>query len=388
MSKSIENHPQTLAIHSGVYQDSQYNSVSTPIYQSSTFYCNDLESTPPHLYSRFSNPNRDAIQENLAILENGSDCFVTSSGTSAITLVLLLLNAGDHIICSQEVHGGTYMIIKKLLSRFNIESTFVNMSDLDVVKGAVEENTKMLWIESPTNPLLSIVDIEEVSKVAKAIGALSVVDNTLLTPFWQKPLNLGADISVHSTTKYINGHSDVVGGAIITKSKELGERVRFLCTCIGVGQAPFDAWLVLRGLKTLPIRLKAHELNAEKVVDFLINSSKIKKVFYPGLESHVGHEVAKKQQSSFGAMICFEVDRDKVDLSKFFAHLKIFKFAFSLGGVESIISHPWSKSHSCMSEVSRLGIGITPEIVRISVGLEHYEDLIKDLQTALDIASN
>lgn len=381
------SYPETMAIHNGVYKDEHYHSISTPIYQTSTFYAESLAAHSPYSYARFGNPTSKALEENINALEGGAGALATVSGNAAIFLVCLLLKKGEHLICSSAVHGGTMAIIEKVLARFGVEYSFVDLTDITALKKAIRLNTKLIWIETPSNPLLDVIDLKAVVQQARYAEALTVVDNTLMTPLWQQPFNFGIDLVVHSTTKYLNGHSDALGGAVVARTPELFNELSELSSLLGIGGHAFESWLILRGIKTLPYRLRAHEENASAIAQSLLSSPYINKIFYPGLATHPGHELAKKQQKSFGAIVCFEVNLEQIDLNQFFQSLKIFKLAYSLGGVESIISHPWSKSHSCLTERARLKAGITPSLVRLSVGIENKQDLIKDLQVALNNAA-
>lgn len=381
------SHLETDLIHKGGFCDKQYNSVSTPIYQTATFHSEGIESEPEYRYSRYSNPTRKALEDNLSALEGGYCSFVTASGNAAIHLVLALLKAGDHVICGTEVHGGTYLLIKEYLGKFGVESTFLDMGDAAEVKDAVRPNTKMIWVETPTNPLLRPVDIAAMVDVASYAEAWCVVDNTLMTPFWQRPMDFGADMVIYSSTKYLNGHSDVVSGAVVVKTEALAKQLQYWVSLLGVAGAPMDAWLVLRGMKTLPQRLRVHEHNAGVIAQFLEGHPLVKQVYYPGLDNFPGQDLVKRQQKSFGGIVCFEMNSEAADLNVFIGSLEYIRFSHSSGGVVSNISHLWSTSHNCLNEeVRRLG-GVTPELLRLSPGLEHCDDLIKDLQRAFKLAA-
>ncbi|MFT5387329.1 MAG: cystathionine gamma-synthase [Candidatus Omnitrophota bacterium] len=375
---------KTKSIHTGVYKDKSYNSVTTPIYPTSTFYFDKLGENKGYDYTRSGNPTRAALEENIAALEGGVGASATSTGMSAITAVLFYVQAGDHVIAGDDIYGGTYRLFNKVFPRMGIEFTFVNMRDEAEIRGAVKENTKMIWIETPSNPLLNIIDLESVIGIAKENKCISVVDNTFLSPYFQRPLEFGADIVLHSTTKYINGHSDVVGGAIIYATKELEETGKYHVNALGISEAPFDAWLVLRGLKTLGPRMEQHQKNAMAVAEFLEAHPNVKKVYYPGLKSHPQYDLIKKQQKGFGGMLSFELDTSKVDPDKLFSKLEYFCLAESLGGVESLIEHPWLMSHSSMGEEGLKKSGITQETIRCSIGIEDTEDLIEDLKKGLE----
>jgi len=375
---------RTKAVHTGVYKDKSYNSVITPIYPSSTYYFDELGKNKGYDYSRSGNPTRTALHENLAALEGGVGASATCTGMAAITAVMFLLKDGDHVITGNDIYGGTYRLFDQVFSHSGIEFSFINLRDLGAVKKAVKKNTKMIWIETPSNPLMNIIDIEACTAIAKKHTLISVVDNTFLSPYFQLPLELGADIVVHSTTKYLNGHSDVVGGAIIYADKKLEERCRFLVNALGVSESPFEAWLVLRGIKTLALRMEAHQENAMKAAQFLEKHKYVKKVYYPGLKSHPQQALIKKQMKGFGGMLSFELDTKKTPLKTFFSRLKIFSLAESLGGVESLIESPWFMSHASMGEKGLKASGITQETVRVSLGVEGANDLIDDLRRGLE----
>ncbi len=374
---------RTKAVHVGVYQDKSFNSVTTPIYPTSTFYFDKLGVNKGYDYTRSGNPTRTALEQNLAALEGGVGCSATSTGMSAITAVLFFLKSGDHVITGDDIYGGTYRLFNQVFPEMGIKFSFINMRDLNAVKRAITAKTKMIWIETPSNPLLNIVDLGAVIGLAKKRKILTVVDNTFLTPYCQKPFEFGADIVVHSTTKYLNGHSDVVGGAIIYGNKQLEERGRFLVNALGVSEAPFDAWLVLRGVKTLAQRMDAHQHNAMAIAQFLEQHKNVKKVYYPGLQSHPQRALIKKQMEGCGGMLSFELDTKKVSLDKFFQKVKIYCLAESLGGVESLVESPWFMSHKSMGEKGLKASGITKETIRVSVGIEGTQDLIDSLRQAL-----
>jgi len=374
---------RTKDVHTGVNIDKTFNSVITPIYPTSTFYFDEIGKNKGYDYTRSGNPTRAALEANIAALEGGVNCSATATGMAAITATMFFLKPGEHIITGDDIYGGTYRLFNAVLKPMGYDFSFINMRDLKAVKAAVKKNTKMIWIETPSNPLLNIIDMEAVITIGRKARALSVVDNTFLSPYFQKPFEFGADMVVHSTTKYINGHSDVVGGAIIYSRKELQERGRYLVNALGVSQSPYDAWLVLRGVKTLAPRMEAHQANAIKVASFLEGHKNVKKVYYPGLESHPQPELIKKQMKGFGAMLAFELRTSKVPLNKFFKKLNYFALAESLGGVESLAESPWFMSHASMGEAGLKASGITKETVRVSVGIEDADDLIADLDQAL-----
>ncbi|HOQ84434.1 MAG TPA: PLP-dependent aspartate aminotransferase family protein [Phycisphaerae bacterium] len=374
---------ETLSVHEGVYKDTAYNSVTTPIYPSSTFAFERIGQHKGYDYTRSGNPTRQALADNLAALEGGTGAWVTCTGMATFTTLGYLFKAGDHIVTGKDIYSGTIRFLNTVLPTHGVETSFVNMSDPDEVRKAIRPNTKAVLIETPSNPLLNIVDIAAITAVAREHGLLSIADNTFMSPYFQRPFEFGVDIVVHSTTKYLNGHSDVVGGAIITRDAKLGERIAFLVNALGTACSPFDAWLVLRGVKTLAYRMEAHQRNAMTVARFLADHPKVKKVYYPGLETHPGHALAKKQMRGFGGMVSFDADLDKVNLDEFFARLELFSLAESLGGVESLIEQPWTMSHSSISEQARTEGGISPSTVRMSLGIEHPDDLVADLRAAL-----
>jgi cystathionine gamma-synthase len=374
---------QTQAIHTGVNKDTSYNSVMTPIYQTSTFRFEDIGVTKGYDYTRTSNPTRKALEENIAALEGGAGAVAVATGMAAIATTLHLFKSGDHIICTHDCYGGTDRILRTYQELFNIEVSYVNLADLSRLPAAFRANTRAVWIETPSNPMLNILDVAAIAGIAHAHGALAIVDNTFLTPVNQRPFDLGADIIVHSTTKYLNGHSDVVGGAVVGKTQAHAERLQYLCNALGQGASPFDCWLVLRGIKTLVPRMRFHEQNAAKVAEFLAAHPKVKKVFYPGLKSHPGHELARKQQSGFGGMVTFELAGTIDDVNRVLRAVKVFALAESLGGVESLIDHPQSMTHASMDASLRAAAGITANIIRLSVGIEDIDDLLEDLGQAI-----
>ncbi|MBF0490850.1 MAG: PLP-dependent transferase [Candidatus Omnitrophica bacterium] len=374
---------RTKSVHTGVNIDKTFNSVITPIYPTSTFYFDEIGKNKGYDYTRSGNPTRAALEANIAALEGGVNSSATSTGMSAITACLFFLKPGDHIITGDDIYGGTYRLFNAVLKPMGYKFSFINMRDLKKVKAEVTKNTKMFWIETPSNPLLNIVDLEAVIDIAKKAKALTVVDNTFLSPYFQKPFEFGADMIVHSTTKYLNGHSDVVGGVIVYANKEVQERGRYLVNALGVSQSPYDSWLVLRGVKTLAPRMDAHQANAIKIAHFLESHKNVKKVYYPGLTSHPQGDLIKKQMKGFGAMLAFELNTSKVSLNKFFKKVKYFALAESLGGVESLTESPWFMSHASMGPEGLKASGITEETVRVSVGIEDADDLIDDLNQAL-----
>ena len=377
-------HFETRSVHTGVAKDGPYNSVTTPIYPSSTFFWDDLETTKGYDYTRSGNPTRTGLEENIAALEGGVDCRATCTGMSAITAVLHLFKPGDHVIASDDIYGGTYRLFADVFTRQGIEFSFVKMTDVANVKAAVKPNTKCIWIETPSNPLLNIVDIAAVVEVAQSAGAMTISDNTFLSPYLQRPFEFGVDIVLHSTTKYINGHSDVVGGAVVSREKENAERVAYLVNALGLGCSPFDAWLVLRGVKTLGPRMEAHQRGAMALAEMLDAHPAVEQVYYPGLTSHPQHELAKKQQDGFGAMMSFDVAGGRPAAEHVFRTAKLCSLAESLGGVESLFEYPESMSHASMTLEARREAGITEKTIRVSVGIENPDDLVADMKQALD----
>ncbi|MCX6138227.1 MAG: PLP-dependent aspartate aminotransferase family protein [Ignavibacteriales bacterium] len=374
---------QTAAIHAGVEKDSAYNSIITPIYQTSTFRFEDVGQTKGYDYTRTANPTRTALEENLAALEGGAGARAVATGMAAINVVLHLFRSGDQILCTNDCYGGTERLLRTYADLYNLQVSYVDMTDLAAVKKALQPNTKVLWIETPSNPLLNVIDIQQLSDIAHAHGAMSVVDNTFLSPYNQKPFQLGADIIVHSTTKYLNGHSDVVGGAIVAKTPDDVQRIHQLVNALGQGQSPFESWLVLRGIKTLVARMRLHEENANTVARFLEAHPRVAKVNYPGLPSHKHHELAKRQQSGFGGMLSFEINGGMDQINRILRATRVFAVAESLGGIESLICHPATMTHASMLPELREKAGITDRVIRLSVGIEDVNDLVEDLETAL-----
>ncbi len=377
----------TRLVLAGQKTDGCYNSISTPIYQTATFRFEDVGVTKGYDYTRSGNPTRRALEDVLAELEEGAGAVAVNSGMAAISTVLSLFDAGDHIICSHDCYGGTERLLTTLREQKKIDVSFVDLTDPVALIDAKKPHTRAIWVETPSNPLLRIVDIEQVALFARAARLTLIVDNTFLSPLFQKPLTLGADLVVHSTTKYLNGHSDVVGGAIVARTKELFERVAFAANAHGTTAPPFDCWLVLRGIKTLPLRIRQHELNANAVARFLENHPDVGQVFYPGLESHPGHQLAKRQQQGFGGMVSFSLKGGEDAVRALLLATRVFTLAESLGGVESLIEHPATMSHASMRPEQRAEAGITDAIIRLSVGVENVDDLIDDLHQAFRQAS-
>jgi cystathionine gamma-lyase len=379
-------HFATRAIHAGQDPEKLTGAVVVPIYQTSTFAQPSPGEHLGHEYSRTSNPTRDALQFALASLEGGSRAMCFSSGLAATHALIALLDAGDHVVAMDDMYGGTFRQFDKVWRRHGIRFTYVDLRDPSAFDAAVEERTKLLWIETPTNPMLKLVDIADLAQRARARGVLSVVDNTFATPYLQRPLELGADIVVHSTTKYIGGHSDVVGGAVIVKDEELGNRIACLQNANGGTPGPFDSWLTLRGLKTLAIRMERHCANALQIAQWLEQHPRVRKVVYPGLPSHPQFALASQQMRAGGGMITAFLHGDVDNARKFLSATKVFTLAESLGGVESLIEHPGIMTHASIPPERRKEIGIDDSLVRLSVGIEHVDDQIADLQHALEVA--
>ena len=375
---------QTDTIHAGVAPDKAYGAIMTPIYQSSTFVFEDIGKTRGFDYTRSGNPTRKALEDSLAALEGCSFAVAVTTGMAAISSVMHLFSNGDEIICTDDCYGGTARLLRTIEEHFDVRVHFINLRDPEAIREHINDKTKAVWIETPSNPLLNLIDIAAVTAIAKEHGLLSIVDNTFLSPYLQQPFRLGADIVVHSTTKYLNGHSDVVGGAILSNRPDLDEKLKFLVNSLGTCAQPFDCWLVLRGIKTLVPRMKEHERNARIVAEFLDAHPKVKRVFYPGLESHPQHELARRQQRGFGGMVSFELEGDQAAVEQVLRSTRIFALAESLGGVESLIEHPATMSHASMGSEHRLAAGITDAVIRLSVGIEDADDLVADLRQALN----
>ena len=374
---------ETRAIHAGCEPDSGTGAIMTPIFQTSTYVQESPGKHKGYDYSRTHNPTRTALEKNIASLEEGNYGLAFSSGMSAISTITQLLSPGDHVICCDDVYGGTFRLFDKVLKKYNLEFDSVDLTVPQTLERHRKNNTRLVWLESPSNPLLKLVDIEAIASIAKKHTILVVVDNTFATPFFQKPLKLGADIVMHSTTKYLNGHSDVIGGALVMNDKELYDKLQFLQNAVGAVPGPFDCFLVLRGIKTLSIRMERHEQNAIKIAQFLENHPKVRRVIYPGLKSHPQHELARKQMSGFGGIITFFIKGGLEAARRFLERVKIFSLAESLGGVESLIEHPAIMTHASLPKEVRDKIGISDELIRVSVGIENVDDLIDDLKQAL-----
>ncbi len=376
----------TRAIHVGQEADSATGATIVPIYQTSTFTQTGVGDHKGYDYSRTVNPTRSALQKQLASLEDAAFCSAFASGMAATSAVTNLLSADDHVVVGEDLYGGTYRIFTKVFARYGIAFAFVDMSDLDATRAALRPNTKMLWAETPTNPLLNLVDIAALAAL-KPHGAVLAVDNTFASPYFQAPLALGADIVVHSTTKYIGGHSDAVGGAAMTNDAGLAETIKFHQNAVGGVPGPFDAWLTMRGAKTLAIRMREHASNAQRVAHFLDERSDVERVFYPGLASHPQHALAARQMSGFGGMLSFAIAGDAERAFAFAKSTKLFSLAESLGGVESLVGIPARMTHGSIPAEERARRGITDNLIRLSVGIEDPDDLIEDLRQALDASA-
>jgi cystathionine beta-lyase/cystathionine gamma-synthase len=376
----------TKAIHAGVHPDPATGAIMTPIYQTSTYVQEGVGNHKGYEYSRTLNPTRHALEKNIAAIENGKFGACFGSGLAAIDCVIKMLNPGDEVISTNDLYGGSYRIFKTIFEKYGIVFHFVNMQDLSAVEALVNERTKLIWVETPTNPMMNIVDIAAMSEIAKNAGAWLAVDNTFATPYLQTPLDLGADIVMHSVTKYLGGHSDVVMGALVTSNDTIANEIYRIQNSSGAVTAPMDSFLVLRGIKTLHLRMQRHCENGEKIAKFLANHPKIDKVYWPGFESHPNHEVAKKQMRGFGGMISFTLKGNKLeDALEIVKRVELFALAESLGGVESLIGHPATMTHASIPKVIREESGVVDSLIRLSVGVEDVEDLLADLEQALHV---
>jgi cystathionine beta-lyase len=381
----------TICIHGGISEDEATGAVNIPIYQASTFRQIEMGKNYGYDYGRSGNPTREAVESLIADLEEGTDGFAFASGLAAITTVLMLFKSGDKIIMGQDIYGGTFRILTNIYSNFNINCVIVDTSDLSAIKEAIakDKNIKGIIMESPANPLLKITDIKAIAEIAKANNILTIVDNTFMSPYLQKPLNLGADIVVHSATKYLGGHSDVIAGLAVAKDKGIAEKIKFYQNAAGTILEPFDSWLLIRGIKTLAVRMDRHLENAAFLADFLKKLPEVGKVYYPGFSDFAGYEINKKQSKGAGAVISFEFsDKAKINLNEFFKNLQIIAFAESLGGVESLICHPATMTHASIPKEIKDKIGITNNLVRISVGIETKEDIAKDITQSIEKSKN
>jgi len=375
-------HFKTLSIHAGQEPDATYGAVMTPIYQTSTFAFRGANDPPPFDYSRSGNPTRKALEDCIAALEGGKHGYVFGTGMAAETTFFAMYGAGDHVIVHDDLYGGTYRLLTKVIANKGVAFDFVNLRDLDALQRAIRPETKAIWLETPTNPLMNLLDLKAIADIAKPRGIVTACDNTFCSPYFQRPLEFGIDVVMHSTTKYLNGHSDVVGGALITNDDALGKQIYFLQNAMGTCAGPMDCFLVLRGIKTLALRMEEHNKNALEIARWLEANRKVEVVLHPGLESHPQHALAKKQMKGYGGTFSFKVKGDRDEAFRLVSNTKLFTLAISLGGVESLIEHPWTMTHSSMPEDARAAAGITQNLVRVSVGLEDVQDLIADFEQA------
>jgi cystathionine gamma-synthase len=377
----------TLAVRAAIESDTQHGAVVPPLHLSSNFAFAGLGEKRQYDYTRSGNPTRDALADALATLEGGAGAVVTSSGMAALTLLCQLLEPGDLLVAPHDCYGGTYRLFQTLSAKGHFEVLFVDQTNPAALQSACERKPRIILTETPSNPLLRIVDIAEISRLAKNCGALLAVDNTFLSPALQQPISLGADLVIHSTTKYINGHSDVVGGSVVAATEELADKLTWWANCLGITGAPFDSYLTLRGIRTLHTRMRQHEENANLLATVLDDHPGVEKVYYPGLSTHVGHDIAARQQSGFGGMISFEISGGEDAVAAFVGSLKYFSLAESLGGVESLVCHPPSMTHAPVCREALANAGIRDNLVRLSVGLESAEDLVADVLEALEAAA-
>lgn len=373
----------TKAIHAGQESDPTTGSVMTPIYQTSTYAQTGMGQHKGYEYARTGNPTRTALETCIAALENGRYGLAFASGLATEQAVLSLLSAGDHIVSSDDLYGGTYRLFERVMRRYNVKTSYVGTNAIADYAKTIRPNTKLLWLETPTNPLLRLADIRAIADIAHHHKILLVVDNTFSSPYFQQPLELGADIVVHSTTKYINGHSDVIGGIAVMNDEEVYQNIKFYQNAAGAVPGPFDAWLTLRGVKTLAVRMRQHAENADAIARFLSEHPRVEKVYYPGLPSHPDHELAKRQMSGFGGMVSCQLKGSAADIDQIVRRLQIFTFAESLGGIESLVCHPASMTHGAIPPKIREAYGLTDTLLRLSVGIEDCEDLLADLDQAL-----
>lgn len=378
--------PETTLTLAGQTVDDSFNSVVPPLYQSAIFQFDDVGETKGFDYTRSGNPTRASLEETLADLDGGAGAVACATGMAAVSTVTSLFDADAHLICAHDCYGGTERLFSHLADQGKLSVSYEDLSDREALANAVRPETEALWVETPSNPLLRIVDLEALSEFADAHDLLLIVDNTFLSPLLQRPIDYGADLVVYSTTKYLNGHSDVVGGAIIARTEALADELDFTANAHGTVSAPFDSWLVLRGAKTLPVRLRQHETNARAIAHFLDDHPAVKRVCYPGLRDHPGHDIARRQQNGYGGMVSFFVDEAQADVKELLRSTEVFALAESLGGVESLIEHPATMSHASMAPEQREEAGITDGLIRLSVGIESTDDLRTDLDQALTAA--
>lgn len=378
--------PETTLTLAGQTVDDSFNSVVPPLYQSAIFQFDDVGETKGFDYTRSGNPTRASLEETLADLDGGAGAVACATGMAAVSTVTSLFDADAHLICAHDCYGGTERLFSHLADQGKLSVSYEDLSDREALANAVRPETEALWVETPSNPLLRIVDLGALSEFADAHDLLLIVDNTFLSPLLQRPIDYGADLVVYSTTKYLNGHSDVVGGAIIARTEALADELDFTANAHGTVSAPFDSWLVLRGAKTLPVRLRQHETNARAIAHFLDDHPAVKRVCYPGLRDHPGHDIARRQQNGYGGMVSFFVDEAQADVKELLRSTEVFALAESLGGVESLIEHPATMSHASMAPEQRKDAGITDGLIRLSVGIESTDDLRTDLDQALTAA--
>ncbi|MFN5761851.1 MAG: cystathionine gamma-synthase [Sphingobacteriales bacterium] len=377
-------HRNTLCIHAGSHPDPSTGAIMTPIYQTTTFVQEAPGVNKGYEYARSLNPTRTALEEAFAALENAKYGLAFSSGVGATDAVIKLLSPGDEVICGNDMYGGTYRLFSKVFERFGIKFHYVNQQDITLVESLIRKETKLIWIETPTNPLMNIADISAICQLAKKHSLLTCVDNTFASPYLQNPLDLGADIVMHSATKYLGGHSDVIMGALMMNDQELRDKLYFIQKSCGAVPGPMDCFLVLRGIKTLHVRMQRHCENGKKIAAFLKMHPKVAKVYWPGFEDHKGHEIAKKQMRDFGGMISFEIKDNSIDVAKkMMSSTKLFSLAESLGGVESLINHPATMTHASIPREERIKNGLNDTLIRLSVGIEDAQDLIDDLNQAI-----
>lgn len=376
---------ETRVVHSGQKPDEVTGAIMAPVYQTSTYVQDGIGRHKGFEYARTRNPTRDALERNIAAMEGCQFGHAFSSGMAATDAILKLLSSGDHVVCEENVYGGTHRLMEQVFTRLGMEFSFVETRDLDALERVLRPETKMIFVETPTNPMMRLVDLEAVGKLAKSCGSLMVVDNTFATPYFQNPLKYGADLILHSTTKFLNGHSDVVGGVVLTDDEGLSERLAFMQNAAGAIPGPWDAWLTLRGTKTLALRMKRHDESGRKIAQWLVDQTVIEKVYYPGLPDHPQYELACSQMTGFGGMISIELG-DPARAHALAEGTRIFALAESLGGVESLIGHPVTMTHASVPEEMRKRMGLTDSLVRLSVGIEDVEDLIADLDQALRLA--
>lgn len=375
---------ETKAIHVGQPPDGTTGAIMTPITLATTYVQESPGVHKGYDYSRADNPTREAYEKCLASLENAKYGYAFGSGCAATTTIIMMLKSGDHVICSDDVYGGTFRLFDKVIKDKGVEFDYVDLTNIDLLKSKIKSNTKLIWIETPTNPLMKVIDIQKVTEVSNSKKIWTVVDNTFMSPYFQNPISLGATMTYHSTTKYIGGHSDVLGGFVATNDSDVAEKLKFLQKSIGAVPSPFDCYLAMRSLKTLAVRMQAHEKNALAVAEFLEKHPKVQKVAYPGLKSHPQHEIARKQMRGFGGMMSFYIKGGLKEARTFLENVKIFALAESLGGVESLIEHPGIMTHASVPAENRKALGIDDTLIRLSVGIENGQDLIDDLKSAFD----